>query len=252
MSPISAGQAVQAGYKNIRIFNDGDPVWKKAGYPTYAGYGFICQGNNVIVDLRSAEKAAKSRIPRSVSMPFETLEEVMYEIPIKAPVVLYSDNEQEALAAFKMFNDEGYKKTSLVEGNYQGWKKLGGRLIKGPVVTEVTWKRILAKGEVSVNDFMEALDNPSLAVILDVRTNDEVNVGKLEGSRHIPLDQLCNRMDDFFANLEGMTKEQLIYVHCTTGARAEMAHKELTKRGYNAKYLQAYVSCKKNDCDIEE
>jgi len=250
---MSAGQAVQAGYKNVTVYLDGEPAWSKAGNPTYAGYGFICQGNNVVVDLRSTEKATQARIPRSVSMPFAGLEDTMEEIPIKAPVVIFSDNDDESLAALKLFKEEGYKKVSLVEDGYHGWKRLGGKLIKGPVVTEVNWKRILVQGEVTIADFEAALEDPSKAVILDVRTNEEVSVGKLDGSKHIPLDQLCSRMDDFFATIEGLTKEQDIYVHCTTGARAEMAYKELIKNGYkNAKFLMAEVSCELNDCDIEE
>ena len=253
MSPMSAGQAVQAGFKNIRVYLDGEPAWRKAGYPTYAGYGFICQGNNVIVDLRSAEKDAVARIPRSVSMPFATFADVMDEIPVKAPVVLYSDKEDEMLAALKMLRENGYKKVSLVEDGYRGWKHLGGRLVKGPVVTEVNWKRKLAPGEVSIAEFEAAMEDPSKAIILDVRTNEEVKVGKLPMSRHIPLDQLCSRMDEFFATIDGMSKDQDIYVHCTTGARAEMAYKELQKNGYkNAKYLVAEVSCELDDCDIEE
>ena len=250
---MSAGQAVQAGYKNVKVYLDGEPAWSKAGDPTYAGYGFICQGNNVLVDLRSTEKATQARIPRSVSMPFDTLEDVMDEIPMKAPVVLFDDDKAQSLEALKLFKEAGYKKVSLVEDGYHGWKRLGGKLIKGPVVTEVTWKRKLVPGEVTIADFEAALEDSSKAVILDVRTNDEVAVGKLDGSRHIPLDQLCSRMDEFFATIDGLTKDEDIYVHCTTGARAEMAYKELIKNGYkNARFLMAEVSCELNDCDIEE
>ncbi len=250
---MSAGQAVKAGYKNIRVFLAGEPAWRKAGYPTYAGYGFICHGNNVIVDLRDAKKDAAARIPRSVSMPFAELEDNIDEIPTQAPVVIYSDNQAETLAALKIFKEEGFKKVSLFEGDYQGWKRLGGRLVKGPVVTEVTWKRKLLPGEVTITDFKKAMADPSRAIILDVRTNDEVSVGKLDASKHIPLDQLCSKMDEFFSSIEGMSKDQKIYIHCTTGARAEMAYKELIKNGYkNAKFLKAEVSCEGNDCDIEE
>lgn len=230
----------------------GEPAWVKAGNPAYAGYGFICQGNNVLIDLRSAEKDAASRIPRSVSIPFATFKDRIDDIPAKAPVVLYSDNNEETMAALKMLYDEGFKKVSLVEGGYQGWKKLGGKLIKGPVVTDIHWKRQLAEGEISLAEFNKALADPTRAIILDVRTNDEVADGKLKQSRHIPLDELCSRMDEFFATIDNMSKDQKVYVHCTTGARAEMAYKELKKNGYDAYYLVAEVECDGDDCDIEE
>ena len=230
----------------------GEPAWLESENPTYAGYGFICRGNNVLVDLRSTDKDAASRIPRSVSIPFATLEDVIDEIPVKAPVVLYSDSEKESLDALKFFREEGYKNVSLVEGGYQGWKKLGGKLISGPVVTDVHWKRTLAEGEVPLEEFMSALKDPEQAIILDVRTNDEIKTGKLKQSVHIPLDELCNRMDDFFATVDNMLKNRKIYVHCTTGARAEMAYKELKDNGYNAYFLVATTKCNEDGCDFAE
>lgn len=252
MSPKSAGQAVKAGYKNVRVMLAGEPAWIKAGYPTYANYGWVCRGNIVLVDLRSAKKDAAARIPRSVSIPFAEFEDNYDEIPLKAPVVLYSDNEEESIAARKILLENGYKKVSLVEGGFLGWKRLGGTLEKGPVVTDIRWKRILAEGEVSVAEFKKALANPKEAIILDVRTRDEVAEGKFPNSQHIPLDELCKEMDQFICKIKDIEKAQKIYIHCTTGARAEMAYKELKKRDYNVFFLVAEVECEGNDCTIEE
>ncbi len=252
MSPKSAGQAVKAGYKNIRVMLSGEPAWIKAGYPTYANYGWVCRGNIVLIDLRSAEKDAASRIPRSVSIPFAEFADNYDDIPIKAPVVLYSDNDKETAAAQKILLDNGYKKVSRVEGGFLGWKRLGGNLTKGPVVTDVRWKRILAEGEVSVAEFEKALADPKEATILDVRTRAEVAEGKFPNSQHIPLDELCKDMDQFVCKIQDLQKDEKIYIHCTTGARAEMAYNELKKRDFNAFFLVAEVECEGDDCTIEE
>ena len=252
MSTKSAGQAVKAGYKNIRVMLAGEPAWIKAGYRTYANYGFVCRGNTVIIDLRSTEKNAAGRVPRSVSMPFASFEDTYDEIPVKAPVVLYSDKEEETVAALRILQADGYKKISLIEGGYQGWKRVGGTIKSGPVVTEVIWQRILAEGEVSLAAFEKAMEDPNEAIILDVRTREEIKEGKLSMSQHIPLDELCKEMDQFICKIENLQKGQKLYIHCTTGARAEMAYKELKKRGYNAFYLVAEVECEGNDCEIME
>ena len=250
MSPKSAGQAVKLGYSNVRVMLDGEPGWVSAGYPLYAGYGFICRGNIVLIDLRSPEKDKMSRIPRSVSMPFATLEERMDEVPIKAPVVLYSDSMDEMLAAYRMFRDAGYQRVSLVDGGYQGWKKLGGTLIKGPVVTTVNWKRKLKEGEVALADFNKALADDTAVVILDVRTKEEAKEGKLARSLHIPLDELVNRIDEVRG---AMGADKKLYIHCTTGTRAEMAYHLLKKNGFaRMRYLVAEVECEGNDCEIED
>jgi len=118
MSPKSAGLAKKAGYKNVKVMLSGEPSWIKAGYPTYASTGFVSKGNIVLVDLRSTEKDTASRIPRSVSIPYENLKDAADDIPKKAPVVLYSDDEKEAMKAVKFLRGEGFKKVSLVYGKY--------------------------------------------------------------------------------------------------------------------------------------
>lgn len=252
MSPKSAGQAVNAGYKNIRVMLAGEPDWIKAGYPAYANYGFVCRGNNVIVDLRSVDKAKIERINRSVSIPFADFSSSYEKIPVKAPVVLYSDKEEETMVAFKLLQENGYKKISLVEGGFLGWKQAGGSMAKGPVITDIHWQRILGEGEVSVAEFEKALKDPNEAIILDVRTDDEIKEGKFSTSQHIPLDKLCKDTDQFICNIKGINKGQKIYIHCTTGARAEMAYKELKKRDFNVFFLVGSVDCDQNGCTIEE
>lgn len=246
MSTDSAGQAKKMGYKNVRVYLDGEPAWIKAGNPTYASKEFISKGNIVLVDLRSTEKSAAGRIPRSVTIPYATLKNKMESLPKKAPFVLYSDNTDEAMSALKDMREAGLKKVSLVPGNIDGWIKAGGETTTDPVASTIEWKRQLEKGEISVADFQNVANGSATdAVILDVRTKDESASGKYKNAVSIPLDQLASRKGE-------LPKDKKIYVHCTTGARAEMAAKELNKNGYNAFYLVCDVVCKGNDCTIAE
>lgn len=234
------------GYKNVKVYLEGEPAWIKAGNSTYATKEFISKGNIVLVDLRSAEKSAAGRIPRSVSIPYADLKAKIESIPVKAPVVLYSDNNDETMAALKDLREAGLKKVSLVPGNIEGWLKVGGETTSGPVVTAIDWKRQLEKGEVSVADFLNAANGKATdAVVLDVRTQDESAAGKYKNAISIPLDQVGARKGE-------LPKDKKIYIHCTTGARAEMAAKELNKNGYNAFFLVGDVTCTGNDCTIAE
>ena len=246
MAPKAAGRAKERGYTNVRAMIAGEPAWVKAGYPTYASSGFVSKGNIVLIDLRSAEKSAVVRIPRSVSIPFATLDDRIDDIPMKAPVVLYSDNADESMKAAKQLRKEGFKKVSLVYGDLARWLKAASKPESGPVVTEVTWTRKLAKGEVTMADFEKAAYGAGLkAVILDVRTSDETKSGKYKNSIAIPLDELAKRTGE-------LPKGKKIYIHCSTGARAEMASNELKKSGFNSFYLIANVECEGSECEIEE
>ena len=246
MSTKVAGLAKKDGYKNIKVYLHGQPAWVKAGNLVYASKGTIAKGNIVLVDLRSTRKSEAGRIARAVTIPYDTLDDRLDDIPKKAPVVLYSDSNEEVADAVEDLRDEGYKKVALVSGNYAGWVKAGGKTVKGPVVTDINWKRKLGKGEVGKADFMKAANGTDAsAVILDVRTADEAGSGGSKNAIAVPLDQVGSRLAE-------IPKDKKIYAHCTTGARADMAAQELNNNGYKAFFLVANVECKGNDCDIED
>jgi rhodanese-related sulfurtransferase len=246
MSTKIAGLAKKDGYKNVKVYLDGQPAWVKAGNMVYASKGNIAKGNIVLIDLRSIKKSEAGRIARSISIPYDTLDDRLEDIPTKAPVVVYSDTAEEANEAVEDLRDEGYKKVALVAGNYAGWVKAGGKTATGPIITDVSWVRKLGKGEVGKADFMKVASGADAgAVILDVRTQDEAAEGCFKNAIAVPLDQVGSRLAE-------IPKDKKVYVHCTTGARADMAAQELNKNGYKAFFLVANVACKGNDCEVED
>lgn len=246
MSPKSAGLAKKAGYTNLKVFLAGEPAWVKTGNPTYASPNFVSKGNIVLIDLRSTEKSAAGRIARSVSIPYDTLDDRIDDIPKKAPVVLYSDDEAEAINGLKKLRGEGFKNVSLVYGSLDNWLQAPDKSESGPVVTAITWKRKLGEGEVAAAEFSKAASGSAPgAVILDVRTRDEAAAGKYPTAINIPLDEIAKRSSE-------LPRDKKIYAYCSTGARAEMAYKELKKSGFAASFLFADVECEKNKCEIAE
>jgi len=246
MAPKVAGLAKKDGHKNVKVYIGGQPAWIKAGNNAYASKGHIAKGNIVLIDLRSKTKSEAGRIARSISIPYDSLDDRIDDIPKKAPIVLYSDNTEDTADAIEDLRDEGYKKLALVSGNYGGWVKAGGKTISGPVTTEINWVRKLGKDEVGKANFMKAVSGADTgAVILDVRTTDETSAGAFKNSTLIPLDQIGSR----FAEIP---KNKKVYVHCSTGARADMAVQELNKNGYKAFFLVANVECDGNDCEVED
>lgn len=246
MSTKVAGSAIKDGYKNVKVYLEGEPAWNKAGNLSYASKGNVSKGNIVLIDLRSNKKSAAGRIARSVTIPYDSLDDRFDDIPKKAPVVLYSDSAADAASAIGDLRDEGYKKVALVAGNYAGWVKSGGKTVKGPVETVINWKRKLGKGEVGKADFMKAVNGiDTNTVILDVRTTDEVGAGAFKNSIAVPLDQIAGRLAE-------IPKDKKVYVYCTTGARADMAAQELNKNGYKAFFFVAAIECEGNECEIED
>ena len=95
MSPKSAGLAAKWGHKNVLVYVDGLPAWKKSGKATVPTVGHIEKGNIVIVDLRDTKTVEAGYIPRAYTIPMADLEDAEDAFPqsISAPIYLYSDND---------------------------------------------------------------------------------------------------------------------------------------------------------------
>ena len=247
MSTNSAGLAKKMGYKNIRVMLEGAPAWKKSGSSLVASQKFIEKGNIVLVDLRSEKEVKKGHIPRAVNIPMEDLEDAEDDFPsnMSAPLVFYG-NGNNAEKADKMARKWGYKKTSIVPGGFAAWVHSDKKIARGPAADEIDWVRKLGPGEVSVADFKKSIGNQtSGSVILDVRTNDEADGGKFADALHIPLDEVETRMAE-------LPKDKEILIHCSTGARAEMAYNAIKKAGLKSRYCVATVECEAGKCEISE
>lgn len=62
--------------------------------------------------------------------------------------------------------------------------------------------------------------------LLDTRTSFEVMRGKIDGFVNIPLDSLCERINE-------IPKDKPVYVHCHSGLRSYLACRILTGNGYD-------------------
>jgi len=198
----------------------------------------------VVIDLRPGKKALAGRIKGAYSVHYEALEDRLGDVARNAPLVLYGDGDISNVV--KELREDGFTAVTLVQGGYDGWVKSGGEIEKGPIfATEIKWVRKLGKGEVSVADFRKAVSGEDKNVIVvDARTKEEVaELGIFKNTINIPLDEIPARMHE-------LPKNKKIYVHCSTGARADMAYNELINAGYNAKFLLINIQDAECDCEI--
>ncbi len=78
-------------------------------------------------------------------------------------------------------------------------------------------------------DELGSLDEDE-TVILDVRSEGERENEHIEGSKHIPVDQLRDRLDE-------LPKDKKIVTHCAVGLRSYIATRILVQNGYDASNL---------------
>lgn len=77
-----------------------------------------------------------------------------------------------------------------------------------------------------INKGLDKFSKTSNAVLLDVRTKDEYNLGHIKGSINIPLSDI-NSVANYISN-----KDTHIFVYCHSGARSSQAVEDLKEICY--------------------
>ncbi len=199
----------------------------------------------VIVDLRSSGEAKKGHIPTAVSIPITELTHAVDKFPKdkRAPMVLYSYDTKSAIQAYEIISIWGnYTNIGVLEGGYDQWVSEGGQVAKGYMPTKIVYEPKPRPGEMSLDEFKKIAESkPENVFILDVRDTDEAESGMLVGAKNIPT-------QDIKAKAAEIPKDKTIVIHCSTGARADIAHSILTNElGYkNVKFLNANIKIDPN------
>ena len=79
--------------------------------------------------------------------------------------------------------------------------------------------------EIRAHELKQRLDFPAGPLLVDVRTEEEWAIGRIEGATRIPVDQLAARLDELDLDRE-------IVVYCHLGARSAAAATLLLGRGF--------------------
>lgn len=219
------------------------PAWKKAKKPLYSVSKSLKKMMDtetpvVLVDVRDEATAKTAHITGAISIPGDQLASFKEKFPsIKnAPVVLYGDDTNAGLDYFSLVRGWGYKNTTVLKGGFAGWQKAQLPVADGATPTEIVYVPKPKPGVVSIEMFANAVDNKaSDVVVLDVRTDEETEAGSIAGAVAIPAEEVFERLDE-------IPKDKKVYVHCSTGVRAEMAYLTLKEKGYQVNYLDANIT----------
>jgi rhodanese-related sulfurtransferase len=84
--------------------------------------------------------------------------------------------------------------------------------------------------EITSTELKQRLDKGDDIQIIDVREANEVAIGHIPNSVHIPLAQVLSRMDEIDPNRETV-------VHCKMGGRSARAIDALQRSGFKGKLM---------------
>lgn len=100
--------------------------------------------------------------------------------------------------------------------------------------TEVTQKedfnynvKVPTYSKITPETAKELMDTETNYIILDVRTQEEYNEGHIKGATLLPHEEIEAKADEVLPD-----KNQLILVHCRSGARSKVASDLLVALGY--------------------
>ena len=81
--------------------------------------------------------------------------------------------------------------------------------------------------EISVHQLKRLQDEKADFILLDVREIFEVNITKIPGSLHIPMNQIPNR-------LEELNSKKDIIIYCKSGVRSASVCEYLTNKNFKS------------------
>jgi sulfur-carrier protein adenylyltransferase/sulfurtransferase len=84
--------------------------------------------------------------------------------------------------------------------------------------------------ETTSTELKQRLDNGDDIQIIDVREDNEVAIGRIPNSKHIPLAQVLNRTEEIDPNRETV-------VYCKMGGRSARAIDALQRSGFKGKLV---------------
>ena len=84
--------------------------------------------------------------------------------------------------------------------------------------------------EITATELKQRLDNGDDIQIIDVREPNEVAIGRIPNSTHIPLAQVLNRKDE-------IDRSRDTVVHCKMGGRSARAIDALQRSGFEGNLI---------------
>ncbi|MDM9632387.1 rhodanese-like domain-containing protein [Robiginitalea aurantiaca] len=86
--------------------------------------------------------------------------------------------------------------------------------------------------DLTQEEWRARLEKDDKAVILDVRTQEEIEEGSIPGAEHLDI----YKPQEFLEGLDALDKSAHYYVYCRSGNRSGQACALMTARGFSSAY----------------
>jgi hydroxyacylglutathione hydrolase len=173
-------------------------------------------GGSLVVDIRSKEAFAATHVPGSVFVgagpSFATW--MGWLAPYDRDVVLIGDDTDQAREALIMLHRIGIDRVAGYHLGVDSWRRSGRALESLAVVSAAEAVREWERGE--------------LGTVLDVRSDDEFEMGHIDGANHLYLARIAR------GEMPQLDREARVTVVCGSGYRSTVAASLMQASGFAA------------------
>ena len=267
-SPKVAGMLKKKGFTNVKLYQAGEPEWKKMTY-VEVGTPVVAaaykKGSAVLIDARPYKKYLGATIPSSASIPDTAMDKLAGRFPAdkNTPIITYCGgyNCHKSHAVAERLLSLGYKNVKVYAGGMPAWKKAGmattgSKAKKAPkaaapkAVAMVNGVK-LGEDEGTVDGEWFKANYKTLAnvQIVDVRSPSEHKTGAMARAVNIEAEKMKAK-----AFAAALPKDKVVVFHCASGGRAMEAQAKAVEGGADASkvyYFDANLDCKGSNCKIE-
>jgi rhodanese-related sulfurtransferase len=229
--------ARKAGYADVAVFPDGVIGWQRSGRFLTPANSFIRKSAPIIIDLRAPEQVDAGHMEKAISIPAAHLADSSGLFPMErgVPIVVYGENDAEALAAARTIRSWGYRRVTVYLGGVAAWLASAEVLTAEPVDTTIPSSSMTKGGPLSPKDFEMAILSTGSVQVVDVRSEADYAKGHLGKSVHIPLQQLSARHGE-------LNRELIQVVFGDDDTQSEIAADFLKQKNYRVNYLKGRVT----------
>lgn len=272
-SPIVAAHLKGLGFKNVKLYQAGEPEWAAKNYleiGTPVAKAAFEKHGALFMDARPSGKFMAETIPGALYMNDEELDKLSGRFPAdkNTPIITFCagyECHKSHVVANRLY-ELGYKKVSVYAGGLPAWKEeklptTAGAKKAEPAAAPAAKKEVMVDGvkagvdEGTVDgEWLKALiladKVPANVAIVDVRGAAEFAGGHIKGAINIEAGKMSA------AELAGkLPKDKVAIFVCGSGARgmeAVIKLKEGKQDASKAMYFDANVKCDaKNVCEIK-
>lgn len=241
LSGKAAALAIDNGYKNVAVFNGGEPGWREGGESLWVSSNYIKillndrERVGVVIDARPQVKYLEGTIPGAINLPFQEWEKRKGILPADKTTTLVffcgglkCDLSHKSAAKAR---ELGYTDVRTYAEGWPEWIEKSTRAFamvnpKDPGAQAVAAEAAPATGEISKAEFEKLLaERPAGFLLVDVRPAGDFAKGHIPGAINI-LDEEIGK------NIAQLKKANNVVFYCATGSRSSGAYYAAEDAGF--------------------